>query len=87
MIILPHDCVFFYKVSKFELTVELTIEQTENDKVKNSFSLFFMEKTCCKHCQLQEQRTHQSSKACCRCHLGGCSLIAAVNELFQLEIR
>ena len=59
----------FYKVSKFELTVELTIEQTENDKVKNSFSLFFMEKTCCKHCQLQEQRTHQSSKACCRCHL------------------
>ena len=34
----------FYKVSKFELTVELTIELTENDKIENSFSLFFMEK-------------------------------------------
>ena len=34
----------FYKVSKFELTVELTIEQTENDKVKNSFSLFLWKK-------------------------------------------
>ena len=75
----------FYKTSKFELTVEPTIELTENDKVKNFFSLFYG-KTCCKHCQLQERRTRQSSKACWRCHLGGCDLIAAVNELFPLEI-
>ena len=61
----------FYKVSKFELTVELTIELTENDKVKNSFSLFFMEKLVVNivNCRNKEC-TGQSSKACCRCHLG-----------------
>ena len=40
----------------FELIVEFTIELTENEKVKNSISLFFFYgKTRCKHCQLQEQ--------------------------------
>ena len=66
----------------FELTVELTIELTENDKVKNSFSLFFMEKLIVSIVNCRNNlRTHQPSKACCRCHLSGCDLIAAVNKL------
>ena len=44
----------FYKVSKFELTVEPTIELTENDKVKNFFALFYG-KTHCKHCRNEER--------------------------------
>ena len=71
----------FYKVSKFELTVELTIELTENDKVKNSFSLFFMEK-------LVVNIVNCRNKECTSLVKRAADVIlAAVNELFQLEIR